>query len=254
MSDLIERLEEARADLPAWASSLVGSAAARIRELEAHCNRLGQGGAERYWENRWRDADARIRELEEQVYLRHSGYLDMLRRAAKAEAERNQYKDDYLRRHKDVGDEMERRIAAEQRAEKAEAERDAIEAATIERCWQIAKAYEQEPNEEFRAKYPWREASEAIHALATPTLEAERDVLKKREQPLSGEIAKLRLELLAMTLERGAIRKRAEKAEAELAKIAQFIEPHARFDADQIIAAIGQLNTERDALEAERNE
>ena len=34
--------------------------AARIAELEAHCIRLGQGGAERYWEERWRDADAEL--------------------------------------------------------------------------------------------------------------------------------------------------------------------------------------------------
>ncbi|HCK4353407.1 TPA: hypothetical protein N0G50_004196 [Pseudomonas aeruginosa] len=42
------------------------SALARVAELEAHCVRLGQGGAERYWENRWRDADARLQELEKQ--------------------------------------------------------------------------------------------------------------------------------------------------------------------------------------------
>ncbi|WP_427197174.1 hypothetical protein [Pseudomonas aeruginosa] len=41
-------------------------ALARVAELEAHCVRLGQGGAERYWENRWRDADARLQELERQ--------------------------------------------------------------------------------------------------------------------------------------------------------------------------------------------
>lgn len=39
---------------------------ARVAELEAHCVRLGQGGAERYWENRWREADARLHELEKQ--------------------------------------------------------------------------------------------------------------------------------------------------------------------------------------------
>ncbi|EPG3673703.1 hypothetical protein QOZ79_12625 [Pseudomonas aeruginosa] len=42
------------------------AALARVAELEAHCVRLGQGGAERYWENRWRDADARLQELEKQ--------------------------------------------------------------------------------------------------------------------------------------------------------------------------------------------
>ncbi|MDV2770219.1 hypothetical protein R0E26_33910, partial [Pseudomonas aeruginosa] len=42
------------------------AAMARVAELEAHCVRLGQGGAERYWENRWRDADARLQELEKQ--------------------------------------------------------------------------------------------------------------------------------------------------------------------------------------------
>ncbi|HIE2373826.1 TPA: hypothetical protein ACXLBU_006587 [Pseudomonas aeruginosa] len=42
------------------------AAMARVAELEAHCVRLGQGGAERYWENRWRDADARLQELERQ--------------------------------------------------------------------------------------------------------------------------------------------------------------------------------------------
>lgn len=36
---------------------------ARIEELEAHCLRLGQGGAERYWENRWREADAELAAL-----------------------------------------------------------------------------------------------------------------------------------------------------------------------------------------------
>lgn len=33
----------------------------RIAELEAHCVRLGQGGAERYLEGRCRDADVEIR-------------------------------------------------------------------------------------------------------------------------------------------------------------------------------------------------
>ncbi|MDI2706925.1 hypothetical protein QJ517_24970 [Pseudomonas aeruginosa] len=42
------------------------AAQARVAELEAHCVRLGQGEAERYWENRWRDADARLQELEKQ--------------------------------------------------------------------------------------------------------------------------------------------------------------------------------------------
>lgn len=40
--------------------------AARIKELEAHCVRLGQGGAERYWEGRWRDADAELAALKAQ--------------------------------------------------------------------------------------------------------------------------------------------------------------------------------------------
>ncbi|MFI5409095.1 hypothetical protein [Kaistia sp. UC242_56] len=30
----------------------------RIKELERHCVRLGQGGAERYWEGRYRDEAA----------------------------------------------------------------------------------------------------------------------------------------------------------------------------------------------------
>jgi len=37
---------------------------AREAELEAHCDRLGQGGAERYWEGRWRDEAKRVAELE----------------------------------------------------------------------------------------------------------------------------------------------------------------------------------------------
>lgn len=40
-----------------------GKMQSRIAELEAHCVRLGQGGAERYWEGRWRDADAQIGDL-----------------------------------------------------------------------------------------------------------------------------------------------------------------------------------------------
>lgn len=31
---------------------------ARIKDLEEYCERLGQGGAERYWEGRWRDEKA----------------------------------------------------------------------------------------------------------------------------------------------------------------------------------------------------
>jgi len=37
------------------ALGLRDAAQARVAELEAHCVRLGQGDAERYWENRWRD-------------------------------------------------------------------------------------------------------------------------------------------------------------------------------------------------------
>ncbi|HBO3027806.1 TPA: hypothetical protein L4Q98_005839 [Pseudomonas aeruginosa] len=40
------------------------AALARVAELEAHCVRPGQGEAERYWENRWSEADARLAELE----------------------------------------------------------------------------------------------------------------------------------------------------------------------------------------------
>ena len=35
----------------------------RIAELEAECVRLGQGMGERYWEARWRDADAELKAL-----------------------------------------------------------------------------------------------------------------------------------------------------------------------------------------------
>jgi len=48
-------------------------------------------------------------------------------RIRELEAERDEAKADYLRRHKDVGDQMDRRI-------KAEAERDAIRAKTFEEC------------------------------------------------------------------------------------------------------------------------
>jgi hypothetical protein len=43
-----------------WAAQSVRAekAEARIAELEAHCVRLGQGGAERYWEERWRTLQA----------------------------------------------------------------------------------------------------------------------------------------------------------------------------------------------------
>lgn len=39
----------------------------RIAELEAHCVRLGQGEAERYWENRWREVDAELAALKAQL-------------------------------------------------------------------------------------------------------------------------------------------------------------------------------------------
>lgn len=42
------------------AEELITQLEARIAELEAHCVRLGQGDAERYWEGRWRDADAQL--------------------------------------------------------------------------------------------------------------------------------------------------------------------------------------------------
>jgi hypothetical protein len=38
----------------------------RIAELEAHAMRLGQGEAERYWENRWREADTELAALKAQ--------------------------------------------------------------------------------------------------------------------------------------------------------------------------------------------
>lgn len=41
-------------------SGIIAQRDARIEELEAHCLRLGQGGAERYWENRWRETDAEL--------------------------------------------------------------------------------------------------------------------------------------------------------------------------------------------------
>ncbi|MCP9249719.1 hypothetical protein MMZ00_28445 [Pseudomonas aeruginosa] len=55
------------------------AAMARVAELEAHCVRLGQGGAERYWENRWRDADARLQELENQDPVAHLRASDLER-------------------------------------------------------------------------------------------------------------------------------------------------------------------------------
>ncbi|BBT38808.1 hypothetical protein [Pseudomonas putida] len=46
---------------------------ARISELENHCKRLGQGDAERYWEGRWRDADANLAERDA-LLRKISGY------------------------------------------------------------------------------------------------------------------------------------------------------------------------------------
>ncbi len=73
--------------------------AARITELEAHCIRLGQGGAERYWEERWRTDNARIAELEAD-----------------------------LKQHQDLN------AAEHEILLQVHAERDAIRAKTIEKC------------------------------------------------------------------------------------------------------------------------
>lgn len=60
--DLIKRLKDVRKQLePHIGSHWLGpidEAATRIKELEEHNKRLGQGGAERYWENRYRDEAA----------------------------------------------------------------------------------------------------------------------------------------------------------------------------------------------------
>lgn len=56
------------ADLPLRVKTLVDehdATRARVAELEAHCIRLGQGDAERYWENRWRDEVARAGQVPE---------------------------------------------------------------------------------------------------------------------------------------------------------------------------------------------
>lgn len=76
-ADIVERIDAertARADDPMRpANPLLREAAAeitklraecdaaqaRIAELDKHCDRLGRGGAERYWEGRYRDEAAR---------------------------------------------------------------------------------------------------------------------------------------------------------------------------------------------------
>ena len=69
--------------------------------------------------NAYLEGTARIAELEAENDAAHGLARTYLAWSHKAEAERDEAKDDYLRRHKDVGDQMDRRI-------KAEAERDAI--------------------------------------------------------------------------------------------------------------------------------
>ena len=49
--------------LEADAGAALAAKDARIAELEEHCKRLGAGDAERYWEGRWRDADAELSRL-----------------------------------------------------------------------------------------------------------------------------------------------------------------------------------------------
>src|SRR5882672_9132031 len=77
--------------------------------------------------NAYLEGTARIAELEAERDAAHGLARTYLAWSHKAEAERDEAKDDYLRRHKDVGDQMDRRI-------KAEAERDAIRAKTFEEC------------------------------------------------------------------------------------------------------------------------
>lgn len=66
--DLVDRLFVQWAAWPhrilTEAATRIESDAKRIAELEAHCLRLGQGGAERYWEGRYRDEAVRAETAE----------------------------------------------------------------------------------------------------------------------------------------------------------------------------------------------
>jgi hypothetical protein len=105
----------------------------RIAELEVHCQRLGQGSAERYWEGRWRDADKRIAELDTNW---HAAEV----RAKKAEA----------RLQAAI-------VLAQEDRDNLMNKMDALEAATIERCAKVADAHA------YTA-----DAGDAILALKTP--------------------------------------------------------------------------------------
>jgi hypothetical protein len=62
-----------RDEVIAEAATALDALSARVKELEAHNRRLGQGGAERYWENRYRDeatATARAEQQRDEAYER----------------------------------------------------------------------------------------------------------------------------------------------------------------------------------------
>lgn len=61
------------------------AAQARLAELEAHCIRLGQGDAERYWENRWREDSARLVELERKLEEEEGSHLETIKQRDHAE-------------------------------------------------------------------------------------------------------------------------------------------------------------------------
>lgn len=52
---------------PNWVRDNPEEAARQIDLLQAHCTRLGQGGAERYWEGRYRD-EAKINESLQEMF------------------------------------------------------------------------------------------------------------------------------------------------------------------------------------------
>lgn len=96
LADDIEQLTREREQYRAAEEAQIAlreKAASRVEDLEAHCIRLGQGGAERYWEGRWHDEvenvkklEGRVVELECQVeeasrYLRDTARRDTLIKA-----------------------------------------------------------------------------------------------------------------------------------------------------------------------------
>lgn len=71
-------------------AAVLRSRGRRVKELEEHNRRLGQGGAERYWEGRYRDEAAALARAERELDTMNINHRAMAAQLARIEQERDE--------------------------------------------------------------------------------------------------------------------------------------------------------------------